>query len=426
MSQPEPSSPSGAAPALPRWFTCAPLPFDGNTRHFARDSGLLCKGFQEIGIPCKAILPGKPRDDDQTEDLIRTDYENLTRADWWRSLNGTGVVFYGWGDGRYLPIVKAIKEAGLFLVTNLDTGGLFSMAVGVRAYTGSLWRGITGREGINPASLFHVAWRTLYSLTLFRWRVDRPRIRHLQTADVIGSISPLALERIRKYCRTCSGEALASKVKHVPHANASYMRYDPSVTKECLVIAVGRWDDEKIKGTALLVEVIRETLRRHPAVVFEIYGPLSPKIEDLSRELPDALKPRLRLVGTVPNLELRRACQRARISLCTSLAEGYHTVSAEALCSGCSVVGPDIPEIPSMQWFTEAPYGTRAPRNARALSDALIHELSAWENRERDPQSISAHWTAILHAPRVAERILKITKEIRLSKVPTPAEPIRS
>ena len=231
---------------LQQWFTCAPLPFDGNTRFFARDSGLLCKGFQEIGIPCKAILPGEPREDDQNEDLIRADYANLSDPTWWRTLNGQGVVFYGWGDGRYLPIVRAIKEAGLFLVTNLDTGGLFSMAVGIREYTGSLWRGITGRDGINPASLFHFAWRTLYCLTLFRWRVDKPRIRHLQTADVIGSISPLAIERIRKYCRTCSGEKLASKVRHIPHANASYMRYDPGVPKECLVIAVGRWDDEKI------------------------------------------------------------------------------------------------------------------------------------------------------------------------------------
>ncbi len=412
---------------MPQWFTCAPLPFDGNTRHFARDSGLLCKGFQEIGIPCKAILPGKPRNDDQTEDLIRTDYENLTRADWWRSLNGTGVVFYGWGDGRYLPIVRAIKEAGLFLVTNLDTGGLFSMATGVSEYTGSLWRGIIGRRGITPSGLSYFAWRTFYSLTLRRWLVDSPRIRHFETADVIASISPLAVERVRRFCRAYpAGDALAAKVRHVPHANASYMRYDSGVPKECLIIAVGRWDDEKVKGTALLVEVIRDTLHRHPAVVFEIYGPLSPKIERLSRELPDNLKPRLRLVGTVPNLELRRACQRARVSLCTSLAEGYHTVSAEALCSGCSVVGPDIPEIPSMQWFTDGPYGTRAPRSARALTDALIRELSAWENREREPQSISAHWTAILHAPRVAEKILRIAEEIGLTKVPTPAEPTRS
>jgi glycosyltransferase involved in cell wall biosynthesis len=192
------------------------------------------------------------------------------------------------------------------------------------------------------------------------------------------------------------------------------MRYDPDVPKECLVIAVGRWDDEKIKGTALLVDVIRDTILRHPEVVFEVYGPLSPKIERLSRELPDHLKPRLRLVGTVPNLELRRACQRARISLCTSLAEGYHTVSAEALCSGCSVVGPDVPEIPSMQWFTDGPYGTCAHRSASGLSDALLSELSAWSQGERDPISISKHWTAILHAPRVAERILRIAKESRI------------
>lgn len=385
---------------------------------------MLCKGFQEIGVPCQAILPGPPKDDDLTDDLIRTDFANLSRVEWWRSLGGTGVVFYGWGDGKYLPIVRAIKEAGLFLVTNLDTGGLFCMANGIAEYTGSLWRGVIGRRGITPSGLSYFAWRTLYSLTLRRLWVDRPRIRHFQTADIIASISPLAVERVRKVCRAYGGDALAAKVRHVPHANASYMRYDPSVAKECLVIAVGRWDDEKVKGTALMVEVIRRTLGQNPEVVFEIYGPLSPKLARLAEELPPERKNRLRLVGTVPNLELRRAFQRARVSLCTSLAEGYHTVSAEALCSGCSVVGPDVPEIPSMKWFTDGPFGQRAKRSATDLTGALLRELSDWESGAREPETISEHWTTILHAPRVAERILSLAHEMghpNLHPEPQPA-----
>lgn len=299
------------------------------------------------------------------------------------------------------------------------------MSTGIAEYTGSLWRGIIGRRGITPSGLCYFAWRTLYSLTICRVVADRPRVRHLQTADVIASISPLAVERVRRFCRAAGGADLEAKVRHVPHANASYMRYDPGVPKENLVIAVGRWDDEKVKGTALLVEVIRQTLNRHPKVEFEIYGPLSPLQENLLTELPGDHRSRLRLIGTVPNQKLRRAFQRARVSLCTSLAEGYHTVSAEALCSGCSVVGPDVPEIPSMHWFTDGPFGTRAPRNSRVLADALIGELAAWQDQERDPVAISSHWTAILHAPRVAERILGIAHEICLSAASTPAQPTR-
>jgi glycosyltransferase involved in cell wall biosynthesis len=398
-----------------KWFTCAPLHFQGNARFFARDSGLLCKGFQEIGVPCKAILPGPPKEDDQTEDLIRTDYKNLEDPDWWRSLGGTGVVFYGWGDGRYLKIVRAMKGAGLILITNLDTGGLFCMANGVRAYTGSLWRGMIGLNGITPYGIGHFMWRVLYSLTLRKLRVDRPRAVHLGTADIIGSISPLAVARVKRFCKVYGGDALAAKVHHIPHANASYMKYDPAVTKERLIVAVGRWDDEKIKGTDLLLEVIALLLREDPEIEFEIYGTITVKMETFRGKLGPATATRFKLVGNVPNAQLRLALQRARVSLCTSLAEGYHTVSAEALCSGCSVVGPDVPEIPSMQWFTDGPFGTIAPRTSRDLCDAVHTEMRAWDGSERAPAAISNHWTQLLHAPRVAERIIRLAEGLNQS-----------
>ncbi|MEI6177930.1 MAG: hypothetical protein WCS43_13650, partial [Verrucomicrobiota bacterium] len=107
-----------------KWFTCTPLRFKGDRTFFARDSGLLCKGFQEIGVACKAIMPGPPMDDDQTDDLIRTAYENLEDPAWWKTLNGEGVVFYGWGSGKYVKIVRAIKQADLLLVSHMDTAGM--------------------------------------------------------------------------------------------------------------------------------------------------------------------------------------------------------------------------------------------------------------------------------------------------------------
>jgi len=396
-----------------KWFTCTPLRFKGNDTFFARDSGLLCKGFHEIGVACKAIMPGPPMEDDQTEDLIRTDYKNLEDAAWWRSLGGEGVIFYGWGDGRYLSIVRAIKAAGLILITNLDTGGLFSMVNGLRAYTGSLWRGITGRRGITLTSLAYFVYRVAYSVSLRIVRVDYPRARHLREADIIGSVSPLAMERILKVCRIYGGERLASRVRLIPHANASYMTDDPLVERERLVIAVGRWDDEKIKGTDLLLATVEELAARDKDLVIEIYGTFAPKMKGWHERLAADVRERVRLVGIVPNATLRLALQRARISLCTSLGEGYHTVSAEALCSGCSVVGPDVPEIPSMQWFTSGPFGQMGPRTATGLASAVLAELSAWDEGRRDPVGTSKHWSSLLHAPRVAERILGLAGDLK-------------
>jgi hypothetical protein len=81
------------------------------TLFFARDSGLLCKGFQAVGVHSKAIMPGPSMDGDLVADLIRTDYCNLEDPAWWRSLDAEGVVFYGWGSGKYVKIARAIRQA---------------------------------------------------------------------------------------------------------------------------------------------------------------------------------------------------------------------------------------------------------------------------------------------------------------------------
>ena len=56
-----------------RWFTCTPVEFGGGADFFARDSGLLCRGFQALGIDSRAVMPGPAKVLDEP-DLIRTDY----------------------------------------------------------------------------------------------------------------------------------------------------------------------------------------------------------------------------------------------------------------------------------------------------------------------------------------------------------------
>jgi hypothetical protein len=221
-----------------KWYTCTPVRFTGDHTFFARDSGLLCKGFQEIGIECKAIMPGPAMESDQVADLIRTDYANLEDPAWWASLEAEGVVFYGWGSGKYVKIAKAIKQAGLIFVTHMDTAGMLGILNGPREFAGTLWRVCLG-EASNPiAGVCRFALRLSYGATIALIRNDMGRAQHLKQADLIGAITPIAMERIHKVCRVYGGEALAKRVQLVPHANASYMRYDTTIPKERLVVAV--------------------------------------------------------------------------------------------------------------------------------------------------------------------------------------------
>ncbi len=394
---------------LPRkWFTCTPVRFKGDHTFFARDSGLLCKGFQEIGIECRAIMPGPPMEGDQVDDLIRTEYSNLEDADWWRSLRGEGVVFYGWGAGKYARIAHAIRRAGLVLVSNMDTAGIVSILNGISSYSGNLWRVTAGERGKSVASILHFATRLVFAATVGLIHTDWRRAQHLKQAHLIGTISPIALDHIRKVCRIYGGEALASRVQLIPHSNASYMIPDPTLPKERLLVAVGRWDDARVKGTDLLIATAQMVTECDPDLVVEIYGQATDGMEKWHLGLPPKLREQVRLRGIVPNIDIKRALQRARVALCTSLRESYHIVSAEALCCGCSVVGPDVQEIPSMKWFTDGPFGRSAGRTATELAQAVLAELSDWDAGHRVPDVIAAHWNAILHAPQIARRILSM------------------
>lgn len=391
-----------------KWFTCTPVNFVGNSTFFARDSGLLCKGFQEFGIECKAIMPGAEMDDDQKVDLIRTNYKNLENPSWWSSLDGEGVVFYGWGMGKYEKIARAIKGSGMILVTHIDSAGVMSVFNGIHVLSGSLWR----RSMADYKHFFHglsmYFLRMVYASTLGIVKNDWFRAKHLKHADVIGAVSPIALSRIKNLCRIYGGHSLADRVHLIPHPNASYMKYDDAKSKECLVIAVGRWDDEIVKGTSLLMDTWDLVLKNNTFASIEIYGKTTPSLDKWHSSMSDDSRRRTLLKGVVPNIDIRKAFQRAQISICTSLSEGYHTVSAEALCSGCSVVGPDTPDIPTMQWFAAGPFGRMSDRSPVGMATALMNELACWGAKQRNPVEISQYWTDLLHAQNIAKQILHI------------------
>jgi hypothetical protein len=395
-------------PTSKKWFTCTPVRFVGDHTFFARDSGLLCKGFQEIGVECESIMPGPAMDVDQTTDLIRTDYRNLEDPEWWQSLGGEGVVFYGWGSGKYVRIVRAIKKAGLKLVTHMDTAGILGIFNGIPDYSKTLMTVCKGESQSNLWAYPRFAARMAYASTIGLIKNDFRRAQHLKEADFIGAITPIALERIQKVCRIYGGNELAGRVKLIPHPNSSFMRYDARIPKESLVVAIGRWDDSKVKGTELLMESIGMLAGLSPETDVEIYGKTSPDMVAWHQKLPEPARERVKLMGIVRNDVLAMALQRAKVSLCTSLRESYHIASAENLCCGGTVVGPDVPEVPSMKWFTESGCGRLAPRSAGPFANAVLDELQAWDRGERNPQEISNKWTERLHAPKVAEQILKL------------------
>ena len=382
-----------------RIYTCTPVDFIGNPSFFARDSGLGCRGLQMLGVESRAIMPGPERLDDEP-DLIRTDYANLESSDWWRSLELGGLIFYSWSNPQYTPIARAIKQAGIRLMVNMDTGGLLTPRVEPSSFWYAVRSTSTLRHGKIVGSMVasvRVCW------ALLPWSRDLPRLKHLEQADVIGAISPIAAKRISGFLQVYHRQDLAERVKLIPHPVASYLRYDGCLKKPWL-LCVGRWDSSQ-KNVELAVSVIAIALVRHPKYEVHFIGSGGNLVRSLVSKL-DAINTRIHVLDRLPNRELTSYYQSSQISLCSSHYESGHIVSEEALCCGCTVVAPNSPTLPSMGYYVSQQSGQLGGRDVDSLGMALCNEIEKWEAGERNPMEISRYWCEQLHVDRIAQRMV--------------------
>jgi glycosyltransferase involved in cell wall biosynthesis len=387
-----------------RWLTCAPRDYRGDAAFFARDTGLLCRGLQDAGVGCRAVLAGAPRPDDEP-DILRASLPEMADASWWRRQEARVVVIHTWSRGESTAILRAIREAGCRIVLLQDGSGITGPLGTWADWVRESWYLRRKRAGKWLGPLWFLA-RMLHGHSLRLAGFERERKQQFALADIVAVPSPAALAGYQKLCHHY-GKGSASKLKLLPHPVAAWFHWDGVPPKEDLVIAVGRWDDCWQKRPDLLRDALDRCLADHPRWQAEIYGNPSPLLRRWLSAAPPDIRSRVRLMGHVSNRQLAEGMLRARISLCSSAYESFHIVSGEALCSGASVVGTDSPMTPSLRWFASEKSGTLAPRlKGHSLAAALAHEMAAWEAGDRDPAAISTIWRSRLHAAEVARALL--------------------
>ncbi len=388
-----------------RIFTCTPVAFGGGADFFARDSGLLCRGFQALGIDSRAVMPGENRPGDEA-DLIRTDYHNLVSADWWRSQQLDGVVLYAWGRPKFRQVAAAIHKAGVFLVLNQDNGGLVSPLAGFRDWLREQWilsgqgRGMKARLGF-----IKLAARGLSAGLCF---TDPLRATHLKQGDVIACVSPKAAGHYRKLCRIYGGKDLADRVRVVPHAVESRFCFSGG-EKQQQVVCVGRWQDEIQKRPARLMEVIAALLDSDDSVTVVIAGTTTAALQAWHGSLPPSHGERVKLLGIIGREQLAALLRESQVFYSPSAFESFGIAAAEALCSGCSVVAGKSVSMAAFEWFVAENSGTLSLEDhAAGHLEALLRELRSWALGQRDPAAISNIWSERLHANHVAAQVVDL------------------
>lgn len=393
----------------PLWLTCTPKHFVGDAAHMARDTGLLSQGFCLAGFRSRPMLPAPACKEDDPRILRVDPPAAMFDPEYWGGLGAEGVVLYAWGVPQYTGIAKAIKDAGLRLLVHLDSAGLMSPLVDGWSYSALVFRRYWHEAGplLGPMKgLLSVARSSIPRV------MDLPRLDHMALGDVVGCVSPIACERIRRFCLHYNRGDIVAKVALILHPVSPLMRWD-GTPKEKQVCIVGRWTrGDWVKNPSLMVNTLGLILARHPDHRAVAVGTTDYLVKNLVRQLPAQIRNRLILTGRLSQPEVSAIYRTSRISLCTSFSESFHISSAEAICAGCSVASYASTYLPNLPYYASEHSGTiAASRTPELLAHAVSHEIEQWDAGNRDPAAISAFWTSRLHADKVATTIVEAIRK---------------
>jgi glycosyltransferase involved in cell wall biosynthesis len=356
------------------------------------------------GVDSFAVMPLPAQDGDE-EDLIRAPVEQLQDASWWRSHSADAVVFYSWAMPEYAPVSRAIKASGAKLLLYLDASGLWNPWSDGKDWFRAYWIFNTRTHGRlwGPTRFLLGALRQSIPATL-----AKPRLEHMALADVIGTGSPGALARTKRYAETFGFGHITDRMVLSPPPIPVHFRYE-SEEKKKRVICVARWLklDRAQKNPAMLLASLVLFLSRRPDYEAVVVGRGA---NDLRRTkfYPAELKGlSVRFIEAIPNTELTTLYKESRISFCSSYHESFHLASFEAACCGCSIVALDSPDLPALQWLAASDGTLAHEAKPESFATALLAEAAKWENGHRSAKDISHRWSSELHADKAAARVLR-------------------
>ena len=135
-----------------------------------------------------------------------------------------------------------------------------------------------------------------------------------------------------------------------------------------------------------MVKVLDRFLKRNPGYSVSIFS----RGECNIMEQWAHRRPGVDYRVNVPRNTLREALMQAQVILYTSRFETVPIGGIEALCCGCTVVGPALPGIRELT--REGEFGSVSKRRtARSLVAALELECKKW-SEDRDPVQIAKYW----------------------------------
>ena len=284
--------------------------------------------------------------------------------------------------------LNRIKKAGIPLIVKGDTDGSLGY----------------------PLSPNYLRTRPLYAsfCNIFRhikWRAPIKRfvyqkLQHIQIADKVVYESPGAgrnLCYVLMFWHLCH---FIPKLHHIPNAVAdSYTRCSLADKVPYSVVAVGRWEDRWCKGSDLLANTIVDVCSKHKDAAFYIIGSGGDIIKSA---IGSALSTRVNIMGSQSFESALSIVSRAQVILVPSRLESFSLASAEALCTGATIVACPLESLTYLAGG--GAYGSLARNfSTKALAAALLCEFQMWTTGARTQQHVANSWRMTLNEDVVGQ-----------------------
>lgn len=360
------------------------LPLVLGRHHLGKDVFLIPEGLAAVGHDVTVHAPGA--DGSGWPVPVRVS-PRLGDAGHWAADGARAAIVFT--HLRQVPILRALRAAGVHVVGKADTDGLLSARLHALP--------TLSRAALEPPSPARRA------VAVAHWIAQLGPLHRAETAKVAASIDccdafvvetePTA-EEVRRLLRYDGFDAAAERVGVITNpVSPVFTRGALPEEKEDLVVAVGRWDAGQ-KNAGLMVRALARFLSRHPSYRAQVVGA---RAELFSR------LPRTSVAERMPQDEMAAVFARARVVVSSSRWESFALAVHEALAMGASFAGPALPAF--RQIVELGPYGTLLRGHGpAALAAAVAREARAWADGGRDPRAIAAFWRSRLDVETIARQ----------------------
>ena len=345
-----------------------PVVYDGNDARYLRRDGarflpaLAVRGDRGL----KVVLSSGPESPQPTSPNLRAGtFADWCDPDFWKAFHADGALcYFGFSARRFLPVVRALRAAGLRLALKADSSfGLHRFPRHAAVWFRKCYW-VARERHAPPAALAKAA------LDMAKWIRGFPpgdMLPYLESFDAITVESPLAADNTREWLRRHRCPDLAGRVLFLPHPVPDDFAFDPlRDTKENRVLAVAAdWRNPR-KGGAVLGRALGRFLDAHPDWRATVVGARS----DLVAAAAPRAAGRIEVLPALDAEALLPLYRASRLLVTASGSESGPIVAFEAFACDCSVVFP--PELIQLSWMANSGRGAMASaRTPAALAAAM-------------------------------------------------------